>query len=100
MIPKSLTYDQLPKTNLQQINIGDYISLVTYNRLVDMYLDAEYVYRRERLGKVISVNEDGSFKAHMESVSGNVSNDYDFTIEQLNNPIFADGKMAHVLYKL
>lgn len=100
-IYKSLSYDQLPATNVIDVKEGDTISLVTY-KLPDGATrhDCDYVYLRERLGTVKMVNADGSFMAHMESVSGHVSNDYDFTLDKLTTVIFAGGKMAHVLYKL
>lgn len=98
-IYKSLSFDQLPKSNMIKVKEGDNVSLVTYKLPKGAnHFDCDYVYSHERLGTVIKVNENGSFTAKMESISGNVTRDYDFTVSQLNRVIFA--KMAHVLYKL
>lgn len=98
-IYKSLSFDQLPKSNLIDVKEGDTISLVTYKLPKGAnHFDCDYIYSHERLGTITKTNEDGSFTAKMESISGNVTRDYDFTVSQLNRVTFA--KMAHVIYKL
>jgi len=98
-IPKTLHYDQLPKTNLIELKEGDSISLITY-KLPDgaKHDESDYIYSHERLGIVKWVNSDGAFMAEMESVSGKVKRDHVFTVTQLNRVCFAG--MAHVLHKL
>lgn len=98
-IPKSLAFDQLPTTNMQSLQPNDPISLVTFKLPQGAHpMECDYIYSHERLGRVSSVNDDGSFIADMESISGNTRYDYEFTIERLNTVRFSN--MAHVLYKL
>jgi hypothetical protein len=98
-IPKSLSYDQLPESNMVPVKIGDSISLVTFKLPAKAHtIECDYIYSHERLGKVLSVENDGSFTAQMESISGNVTRDYTFTVKHLNKVKF--GRMAHVIYNL
>jgi hypothetical protein len=100
-IHKSIHYTQLPKSNMIEVKEGDTISLVTYKLSGGaIHHDCDYIYLHERLGVVKKTNHDGSFTAKMESISGAVSTDYEFTIERLTKVVFPSGKMAHVLYKL
>lgn len=98
-IPKSLAFDQLPATNMQSLKVGDNITLVTFKLPNNAHsMECDYIYSHERLGRVLSVNPDGSFVADMESISGHVTRNHKFTVNQLNRVTFP--KMAHVIYKL